>query len=685
MKAPRPKKIVQPLKAGGHIRHDPYFWLRQRDDNKVIAHLHEENAWTEHLMAPWKELRESLFEEITGRIPQRDKTAPVPYNGYVYYARYEEGLEHPIHCRRKDSAESAEEILIDVNALADGKEFCQVKGLTPSPDNRLLAYAVDFTGNRVYTVHIKELRSGELLDDCLENADGSMAWAADNRTLFYTTKDETLRPAFLWRHTLGKKRQDDQQVYHEAGSAFYLYVGKTKSGAFLTATSWSTISSEVRLLPADNPTAEWRVVYPRESDLLYDVEHEPENERLFIHTNDQAKNFRLMTAPLDTPGKEHWKEYYAHRPETLLESFELFRDWLVLQERHNGLTRIRVTQKSDRREHLIDFDDPAYVAWCGSNLQYNSGTLRYGYTSLTTPVSSYDYDMETRTQRLVKRQEVVGTFDPAEYASERIFAKAADGAEVPVSLVYRKGLQRRGKNPCLLYGYGSYGISMDPEFSSVRLSLLDRGFIFAIAHIRGGQELGRHWYEEGKLLQKKNTFSDFIACAETLIAKKYTSPDCLFAYGGSAGGMLMGAVLNMRPDLWKAVVAAVPFVDVVTTMLDESIPLTTGEYDEWGNPNRKKYYEYMLSYSPYDNVTDHAYPAILVTTGLHDSQVQYWEPAKWVARLRDHNQGDKPVLLHIEMEAGHGGASGRFEKYKTTALHYAFLLAALRDFFPPEK
>jgi oligopeptidase B len=557
--------------------------------------------------------------------------------------------------------------------MAEGYSFYQVTGLSVSHDNKILSYGVDTLSRRKYTIRFKNLETGEIYDDQILNTTGSSAWAADNATIFYTRKDEvTLRPDRIFRHKVGDDPEQDALVYNETDETFRCSVYLSKSMKYIMIGSFSTLSTEYRYLDAMHPMADFNVFLPRQREHEYFISHY--KDRFYIRTNYEAKNFRLMETGLDNTALDKWKEVIPHRSDVLLEDYEVFSDFLALQERENGLTGIRVMSHDGANDYYIDFEEQTYMVYLSTNLDFDTDVVRYGYTSLTIPNSVYDYNMSSKEAKLMKRQEVVGGYNPDDYYAERLFATAKDGVKVPVSLVYKKGMKKDGENPTLLYGYGSYGASMDPYFSSVRLSLLDRGFIYAIAHIRGGEEMGRQWYEDGKLLKKKNTFTDFISCAEYLLDEKYTSEDKLFAMGGSAGGLLMGAVVNMRPDLFKGVVAAVPFVDVVTTMLDESIPLTTGEYDEWGNPNEKEYYDYMLSYSPYDNVEAKDYPAMLVTTGLHDSQVQYWEPAKWVARLREMKTNDEPLLLWVNMDFGHGGASGRFQRYKEVALEYAFMI-----------
>lgn len=676
MNPPVAEKIKKELIANGDARIDYYYWMNQREDPKVTDYLKAENAYTDTILSDVKDFRAKLFTEILGRIKQTDESVPYKIRGYYYYYRYEQGKEYPIHCRKKDNLNAPEEILIDVNEMAKGHTYCQVAGLQVSPDNKLLAYGIDTVSRRLYLVKIKDIASGKFFDDALPDTAGSVAWANDNETLFYTLKNtETLREDKIMKHKLGTPVSEDTEVFFEKDEAFNTYVYKSKSRKYIMIASSSTVSNEYRFLDADKPTESFKVIQPRERNLEYSVDHFGDN--FYIRTNLNATNFRLMETSVNTPDRDHWKEVIPHRPDVLIDGFEIFRDYLVVSERKNATIQLRVIKWNDKSEHSVSFDEEVYEAGIDNNPEFESDLLRFNYSSLTTPNSFYDYNLISRDRKLLKRQEVIGDFNPENYQSKRMFALAPDGTKIPISIVYKKEIQLNGNNPLLLYGYGSYGISIDPYFSSVRLSLLDRGFVFAIAHIRGGQELGRQWYEDGKLMKKKNTFTDFIACAEHLINEKYTNHQKLFAMGGSAGGLLMGAIVNLRPELFKGIVAAVPFVDVMTTMLDESIPLTTGEYDEWGNPNTRESYEYMKSYSPYDNVAAKEYPNMLVTTGLHDSQVQYFEPAKWVAKLRELKTNQNLLLLHINMEAGHGGASGRFERYRETALEYAFFFKLL--------
>jgi oligopeptidase B len=672
---PKAKKIQKQLTIHGDARIDDYFWLRERENPEVIEYLKAENDYKDAMLKHTEKLQKKLFKEIVGRIKQTDMSVPYKDNDYFYYTRYEKGQEHPIYCRKKESLEAKEQIMLNVNEMAKGYDFYQVVGRSVSEDNKFIAFGVDTVSRRKYTIQFKNLETGEILPDAIPNTTGGAAWANDNKTVFYATKDSTLRPYKILKHILGADPSQDVEIFHETDNTFNTYVYKSKSKKYIFIGSFSTLSSEFRFLDADNPDGEFKIFNPRERDHEYSIEHF--EDKFYIVTNWNAKNFRLMETQVDHTTDFHWKEVIPHRDDVLLEDIEVFKDYLVVGERKNGLRQIRVINQSDKSEHYLDFGEEAYLAYTSINPEFDTELLRYGYTSLTTPNSTFDYNMRTKEKTLLKQEEVLGGFDPQNYHTERLYAIADDSTKIPISLVYRKGLFKDGNNPLLLYGYGSYGNSMDASFRSDRLSLIDRGFVFAIAHIRGGQEMGRQWYEDGKLLKKKNTFTDFIDCAEYLVAEKFTNPEKLFVMGGSAGGLLIGAVVNMRPDLFKGVIAAVPWVDVVTTMLDESVPLTTAEYDEWGNPNNKEYYDYMLSYSPYDNVEAKHYPNMFVTTGLHDSQVQYWEPAKWVAKLRDLKTDNNLLLLHTDMKAGHGGKAGRFERYKLTAMEYAFILDLL--------
>ncbi|MBR0177224.1 MAG: S9 family peptidase [Bacteroidales bacterium] len=675
-----PRATIHPhaMTMHGHTRIDNYYWLNERENPEVIAYLEAENQYADACLKHTEPLQQQLFKEITGRIKQDDNSVPIKIRDYYHYTRFEEGKEYPIYCRKKHSLDAPEEIILDGNVLAEGHAFFQIGEVSLSEDDRLLAYSVDTVSRRIYTVFVKDLETGELVGDPIENTSGNVVWASDNKTLFYGVKDETLRPCKIMRHRLGTDPKDDVTVFEEADETFVTYISKTKSRKYLIINSESTLSSECRVLESDQPEGEFRVFQQRQPDMLYGIDHY--GEHFYIQTNaDGAKNYKIMRTPIGQTEKPNWEEVIAPRDQVMIEGFTIFSRFFVIEEREGGLVKIRVKSWAGQTDYYIDFGESAYTAGVGANPDFEATTVRYAYTSMTTPSSVFEWDMERRTKTLLKQQEIVGGYNPNDYVTERLMAPSHDGVLVPISIVYKKGLAKNGQNPLVLYGYGSYGSSMDAYFSLARLSLLDRGFVWAIAHIRGGEEMGRQWYEDGKMLNKKNTFLDFIACAEHLINNGYTSPQKMFAMGGSAGGLLVGAVVNMRPDLWKGVIAQVPFVDVVTTMLDESIPLTTGEYDEWGNPNEKQYYDYILSYSPYDNVEAKDYPAMLITTGLHDSQVQYWEPAKWAAKLRALKTDHNPLYLKTEMDYGHGGASGRFEGYKEVALEYAFMLDVLES------
>lgn len=678
------------ITAHGHTRNDEYHWMRLSEEQRnakepdahtveVTAHLAAENAYTDAILGPVKPLREELFKEMKARIKETDLSVPYRENGYWYYYRFEEGKEYGIHVRRKDEQNAPEVDILNENLLAEGSTYFDLGDYEVSPGNGIVGYSIDKIGRRQYEIRFRDLATGKDLPDVITNTAGGCAFADDN-TVFYPRKDETLRSYRIYRHTMGTDPATDVVVFEEKDPAYSCDVYRSRSDQYVIITTESTMSSEHRYLPVARPTEEFRLFLPREEEHEHTVvhvqAHAGQPSKWYIVTNWKAQNFRLMEcAESDTQDKRKWKEVLPHRQDVLLEDVDVFKDHLVFSERTEGLTHLRVRRLSDGNEHHIAFNDPAYMAYTGTNPEWDTDKLRYGYTSMTTPSSVFEHDLDGMGMDvLLKQQEVLGSFSVSEYSSERIWATARDGVKVPVSIVYRKGTAIDGSAPLLLYGYGSYGHSIDPGFSSARLSLLDRGFVFAIAHIRGGEEMGRDWYETGRMEHKMNTFTDFIDCADHLLKERYADPQRLFCMGGSAGGLLVGAVVNMRPELWKAAVAEVPFVDVVTTMLDESIPLTTGEFDEWGDPKEKEAYDRMLSYSPYDNLKDAKYPAMLVTTGLHDSQVQYWEPAKWVQRLREHQQGGAPILLHTNMEAGHGGASGRFERLKEVALDYAFLL-----------
>lgn len=672
---PIAKQKPHTLSKHGHKRVDNYFWLNNREDPEVIDYLNAENEYRENVMKDTVPFQEHLFEEMVGRIKKDDSSVPYKLDGWYYYTRYEGEQEYPLFCRKRESLDAPEEVMLDVNELAEGHAYYNVGGVAVRPDKGMIAFSVDNVSRRIFTIHFKNLATGEILEETIKNTTGSMTWAEDNETIFFARKNaQTLRSERILKFKLGTSTQPEE-VYYEADDTFNTFVYKSKSKKYMIIGSGSTLTDEYRYVDATNPDQPLTVFQPRQRGLEYSIAHF--QDRWYVRTNHQgATNFKIMQTPVGKTEVEHWQDFIPHRKDVLVGGLELFNSFYVVEERKNGLTQMRVQEWDSNNHHYLDFGEETYTAYTGTNPDFNSEVLRFGYTSLTTPSSVIDYNLRTREKTVMKEQEIVGGYEKTQYASKRLWAKAKDGTKVPMSVVYKKDLLNPKGNPLLLYGYGSYGITVDATFSSTRLSLLDRGFVFAIAHVRGGQYLGRNWYDSGKLMQKKNTFTDFIACAEHLIATGHTTNNQLFAMGGSAGGLLMGAVMNMRPDLFKGIIAAVPFVDVMTTMLDDSIPLTTGEYDEWGNPNEKEAYNYMLSYSPYDNVEKTDYPATLITTGLHDSQVQYWEPAKWIAKLRDYRTNkSNPLLLFCNMDTGHGGASGRFQSYKETAMEYAFLLS----------
>ena len=683
---PKAKKEPKELVIHNEKRIDNYFWMRLSDKQKeskepdqqtknVLDYLNSENRYLKEKMSHTNELQETLFNEIKNRIKKDDSSVPVKIKNYSYYSRYEKDKEYPFYCRKQNHDNAQEEIMLDVPSMAKEYAYYALGGRSVSPNENLLVFGVDTVSRREYTLYVKDLKTGKLLSDKISNTTGSAVWANDNKTLFYTKQDPvTLRSYQIYKHILGTDASKDVLVYQEDDETFGCYVSKSKSKQYIIIGSYHTLSTEYRYIDANKPDAKFTIIQKREKNLEYSVYHY--KEYFYILTNYEAKNFRLMKTPVSTPQKENWKEVIAHKKDILIEGVDIFEDYLVVEERKNGLTQIKVINWDNKKEYYIDFNDPAYTVSTFANMEFNTNILRFYYTSLTMPNSVFDFDMTSKERKLLKQDEVLDeSFSPNNYESKRHYATARDGKKIPISLVYKKGLKHNSQNPLLLYGYGSYGYSLDPYFSSVRLSLLNRGFVFAIAHIRGGEELGREWYEDGKLLNKKNTFYDFIDCGEYLINKKYTNKEHLYASGGSAGGLLMGAVINMKPDLWNGVIASVPFVDVISTMLDESIPLTTGEFDEWGNPKDKTYYDYIKTYSPYDNIEAKEYPNLLVITGYWDSQVQYWEPAKWVAKLRELKTDNNLLLMDCNMDVGHGGASGRFKRYKEIALEYAFLLS----------
>ncbi|STO19158.1 Protease 2 [Flavobacterium hibernum] len=673
--APKAKEIPKTLKKHKETRVDNYFWLNDRENPEVIDYLNQENSYYESMTSHTKTLQGDLYEEMKARIKEDDSSVPYFYNGYFYITRFETGQDYPIFARKKGSLSAEEEILFNCNEMAKGHAYFKLGGLSISPDNKFASFGLDLVGRRIYTIQFKNLETGEILSDKIENATGGSVWANDNKTVFYTKQDEvTLRADKIFRHKLNTLSTEDVLVFNEIDDTFNVSISKEKSRKYIVIGSGSTLTTEYRILNSDNPDGEFIVFQPRVRGLEYSISHFEDS--FYILTNkDKATNFKLMKTPENKTGKKNWVDLIPHREDVLLEDIEIFKNYLVVEERSNGLNHIRIMPWNDEPDYYLPFGSETYNAYTTTNVDFDTDVLRYSYQSLATPSSVIDFNMKTKTKEILKEQQVLGgKFDKENYIEERVWATARDGVKVPISMIYKKGLQKNGKNPLLLYAYGSYGITMDTYFSSTRLSLLDRGFVYAIAHIRGGEDLGRQWYEDGKLLKKKNTFTDFIDCSKFAIDENYTSPEHLYAEGGSAGGLLMGVIINEAPELYNGVIAQVPFVDVITTMLDDSIPLTTGEYDEWGNPNNKKYYDYMLSYSPYDNVKAQNYPNMYVSTGLHDSQVQYWEPAKWVAKLRNLKTNNNLLFLDTNMDAGHGGASGRFEALKDLAKEFSFLL-----------
>ncbi len=668
---PVAEKKPKELTIHGDTRIDNYYWMNDRENPAVIAYLEAENTYKERMMKHTEALQEKLYEEIKAKIKQEDESVPYGKKGYYYYTRTVPETEYYLVCRKKGSLDSEEEIMLDVNKMAEGYEYFALGGSAVSPNNKMVAYGVDTVSRRKYTIYFKNLETGEILEDAIPLTTGGATWANDNKTVYYVLKDDvTLRSEKIMKHTLGTPVESDEEVFYEEDETFNTFIFKTKSEKYLIIGSESTLTSEYRFLDANNPSGDFKIIQPRTRGLEYQVDHF--GDYFYIRTNLDALNFKLVKTPLKATEKENWQEVIAHREDVYFSDFDIFKDYLVISERQEGITQLRIMPWKGK-EYFIPFEEEIYTVRSNVNLDFDTNIFRFSYTSLTTPNSVFDFNMETQKRELLKQDEVLGGFDKNNYETKRIYATAIDGTKIPMSLVYKKGLKKDGNNPALIYGYGSYGSTTDPRFRLSILPLLDRGFVYAIAHIRGGQINGRAWYEDGKLLNKMNTFTDFNDCAQFLIDDNYTNSDKLFAMGGSAGGLLMGTCINLKPDLYKGVIAAVPFVDVVTTMLDESIPLTTGEFDEWGNPKIEKYYYYMKSYSPYDNVVAKDYPALLVTTGLHDSQVQYWEPTKWVAKLRDLKTDDNPLIFHINMDYGHGGASGRFQWIKDTALEYAFI------------
>ena len=672
---PIAKKKPVELKKHGDIRIDDYYWLNDRDNPDVISYLEAENEYCKSVMHYTEDFQTSLFEEMKSRIKKDDQSVPYKYNGYWYIVRYEKGKDYPIYLRKKETLEAPEEILFDCNKMAESHNYFKLVGISISPDNKLVSFATDLTGRRIYTIQIKNLVTDSLLDTKIENTNGRSIWANDNKTLFYCSKNEkTLRSEKVFKHKLDTQ-VEDILVYQEEDETFGVSISKSKSREYLVISSYQTLTTEFRILKADNPDGEFKVFSPRERGVEYSISHY--NDSFYIITNaDNSTNFKLMKTSVSKTSKAFWEEVIPHRKEVLLETIDIFKDFLVISERENGLNKIRIKRWDNTDDYYLPFNSETYTAYTTTNVDFDTTILRYSYNALDTPASVIDFDMVNKTKEIKKEQEVLGgKFKKENYKTERIWANAKDGTKIPISIIHHINTNRSEKTPLILYAYGSYGSTIDPYFSSIRLSLLDRGFIYAIAHVRGGEYLGREWYDNGKLLKKKNTFEDFVACTKHLINKNYTSADHFYAIGGSAGGLLMGVIANTNPNLYNGIVAQVPFVDVVTTMLDDSIPLTTGEYDEWGNPNDEVYYNYMKSYSPYDNVTSQEYPNMLITAGLHDSQVQYWEPAKWIAKLRDLKVNNNNLLImETNMKAGHGGASGRFESLKEVALEYAFIM-----------
>ena len=673
---PVARKAPKETKLHGTTLADDYAWLREKSSPEVIKHLEAENAYVDSYTAATKPLQDKLYNEFLGRIKQTDVTVPYRLNGYHYFSRTEEGKQYPTLSRKKGSLDAPEEIMLDLNKMAEGKKFLSLGSSAVSDDGRLLAYSTDETGYRQYTLRVKDLTTNSELPVRIERTDAVM-WSPDNKTLFYVTEDATTkRSNKVHRHTLGASKPDgstDPVIYEEKDELYNVIAYRTRDRKYVMIGAASSETTEFRYVPTDRPESAPVVVLPRVEDHEYYVDHR--DKLFYIRTNDNAKNFRLVSAPVSDPAKRNWKEVVAHRPDTKLEDFDLFRDNYVVTERRNGLEQLLIGDFRTGKTHRVEFPEPAYALAGAANPEYDTRKFRFAYQSLVTPQSTFDYDMETRERTLLKEQEIPSGYDKTRYTSERIHATAADGTKVPISIVYRKDTKRDGRAPLLLYGYGSYGVSIDATFSATRLSLVDRGVTYAIAHIRGGGDLGEEWHDTGKMMLKKNTFTDFISAAEHLVKDKYTATDRLAIMGGSAGGLLMGAVTNMRPDLFKTVVSLVPFVDVMNTMLDSSLPLTVGEYLEWGNPNEKAAFDYMRSYSPYDNLERKNYPTILVRTGLNDSQVMYWEPAKYVAKLRTLKTDKNPLLFKINMGAGHGGSSGRYDALRETAFDYAFVLS----------
>lgn len=667
---PKATQVDHKLEKHGDVRNDKYFWLREREDAKVIQYLNDENAYTDRALAPVRNLEQTLFEEMKRRTKEDDSSTPYKKGDYYYYSRFEKDQQYPIYARKKGTLNATEEILLNVNDLAKGKSYCEVGGLRLSPNQEIMAYGVDFTGRRFYDIHFKNLKTGKAYSNTIDKTTGNMVWAADNQTIFFTQQNaETLRSDKVFRYDFNSHKSE--QIYFEKDDTYNVYVSESLAKKFIYLISSSTLTTETRYLPSDKPHDQFKMFLSRDKGHEYSVTDG--DDAFYIVTNKNAKNYKLVKTDFQHTDIKHWKDVIPHSDKNYISDVTVFKDYLAVNERSEGLTQIRVLSKDLKTDFHIPFKDKSYLAGIGTNAEYDSQWLRYDYESMRMPETTYDFNMATKAQELKKTKEVP-TYNADLYTTDRIFVTAADGAQVPVSILMRKDTPKNGTAPMLIYGYGSYGLNMDPWFSQSILSLVDRGYVYAIAHIRGGSEMGRDWFDNGRVLNKKNSFTDFISCTEAMIKQGFASPHRVFAMGGSAGGLLMGAITNMRPDLYKGIVAQVAFVDVITTMLDDTIPLTTGEYDQWGNPNEKKYYDYIKSYSPYDNVTAKAYPNMLITTGLHDSQVQYWESAKWAAKIRELKTNNSLVLLKTNMEAGHGGASGRFERMKETATDYAFIL-----------
>jgi len=676
MQPPHAAKLAHQTEIYGDIIVDDYFWLRDKDAPGVMAYLNAENDYTEQVLAPHAALRESLFQELKARVKEDDRSVPVKKDGYYYYSRVAAGQQYAIHCRKIGDLNSPEEIILDENQLAEGQPYFQLVTFSVSPNHQLLAYSEDIDGSETYTLRIKNLETGELLPESIANTYYSLEWVNDNRTFYYTVLDENLRPYRLYRHPVGQPVDRDELIYEEQDSQFFVGCDKSRDDRYIFLTTNGKITSEAYFVSADDPQGTFSIVTPRQKGHEYSVIHH--DGSFYILTNDKAQNFRIMRTLGSQPQQQYWQEYIPHDPERLIEGIDEFQDYFIISERYQGLGQLRAIELQSQASHYLEFDDPTYLVFGAANAEYDTQTFRFGYTSLVLPMTVFEYDLRSRSKTILKQNEIPGGYDPSQYHSERIFARSHDGVEVPISIVYRQDFKRNGTQPLYLYGYGSYGASLDPGFSTNRLSLLDRGFVYAIAHIRGGSELGRHWYESGKFLQKKNTFLDFVACAEHLIAENYTSAGNIAIAGGSAGGLLVGATINLKPELFKAAIAQVPFVDVLNTMLDATLPLTQLEYDEWGNPADEEFYRYIRSYSPYDNVEAKAYPQLLITAGLNDPRVTYWEPAKWTAKLRDLKTDDNLLLLKTNMDSGHGGASGRYEYLKDIALEYTFLVTVFK-------